>query len=40
MCKSGKDRTGMLITLREAKLLETSHIFYPPYFQNYLDLLR
>ena len=40
MCKSGKDRTGMLVTLREAKLLETSHIFYPPYFQNYLDLLR
>lgn len=40
MCKSGKDRTGMLITLREAKLLEQSHIFYKPFFQNYLDLLR
>ena len=40
MCKSGKDRTGMLITLREAKHLKESRRFDESKFQYYLDLLR
>lgn len=40
MCKSGKDRTGMLITLREAYLLDKSNFICKSEFQTYLDLLR
>lgn len=40
MCKSGKDRTGMLITLREAKILESSNIISKSSVEGYLDLIR
>lgn len=40
MCKSGKDRTGMLITLREAKILESSNIISKCSVEGYLDLIR
>ena len=40
MCKSGKDRTGMLNTLRETRILESSHIVNKSSFDAYLDLIR
>ena len=40
MCKSGKDRTGMLITLRETDILLRSSIINENSSQYYMDLLR
>lgn len=40
MCKSGKDRTGMLITLREATHLQIAKYVDSKAADRYLDLLR
>ena len=40
MCKSGKDRTGMVITYRNALLLEQAQLIDKNSFKTYLDIMR
>lgn len=40
MCKSGKDRTGMLVSLSEVRTLDSSGVIEKDSMQRYLDLIR
>ena len=40
MCKSGKDRTGMLVSLSEVRAMGSANVIGSDSIQWYLDLIR